>query len=130
MSQNLAGYLLGRSMVLFPSVARALAQTYASTDQRGEDVDFLHVIIDVTAVTATPLLTVKIQGKDPASGKYYDILVSAVIGTVSTTVLKVGPAFTVAANLVANDMIPSIWRVTVTHGDTDSATYSIGANFG
>jgi hypothetical protein len=49
---------------------------------------------------------------------------------VATTVLKVGPGLTAAANLVANDMIPSIWRVIVTHGDTDSATYSVGCNFG
>jgi len=84
----------------------------------------------VTAVTATPALTVKIQGKDRASGKYYDILTSAVIATVSTTVLKVGPGLTAAGNLVANDFLPAIWRVTVTHGDTDQAVYSVGANMG
>jgi hypothetical protein len=116
--------------VLFPSAARAVAQAYASSDQDGAEIEFLHVVIDVTAVTATPALTVRIQGKDPASGKYYDILVSAVIATVSTTVLRVGPGLTAAANLVANDMIPSVWRVTVTHGDTDSATYSVGCNLG
>lgn len=130
MSSPLAGYNLGRSLVLFPSAARALAQTYAGGDQDGSATDFIHVIIDVTAVTATPALTVKIQGKDPLSGKYYDILVSATIATVSTTVLKVGPGLPVTANLSANDMVPSIWRVIVTHGDTDSATYSIGANLG
>ena len=130
MPTPLAGLNLGRSLVLFGSVARALAQDYLSGDQDGAAVEFLHVIIDVTAVTATPALTVKIQGKDPASGKYYDILVSTAIATVSTMVLKVGPGFVVAANLVANDMIPSIWRVIATHGDTDSATYSIGANLG
>lgn len=130
MSTPLAGLNLGRSIVLFGSAARAVAQVYASGDQDGTQVEFLHVIIDVTAVTATPALTVTIQGKDPASGKYYTILASTAIATVSTTVLKVGPAFTAAANLVANDMIPSIWRVTVTHGDTDSATYSVGASFG
>ena len=127
---TLAGFNLGRSLVLFGSVARALAQDYISSDQDGTVVEYLHVVIDVTAVTATPALTVKIQGKDPASGKYYDILVSTVIATVSTTVLKVGPGLTAAGNLVANDMIPSIWRVLVNHGDTDSATYSIGASLG
>ena len=130
MSTPLVGLNFRWSKVLFKSAARAVAQTYASGEQDGTDIEYLHVIIDVTAVTATPALTVKIQGKDPASGKWYDILVSTAIATVSTTVLKVGPALTAAANLVANDMIPSIWRVTVTHGDTDSATYSVGANLG
>lgn len=126
----LAGYNFGRSKILFPSAARAVAQAYASGDQDGTDVEFLHVIVDVTAVTDTPALTVRIQGKDPASGKYYDILVSAVIATVTTTVLRVGPGLTAVANLVANDIVPSIWRVTVTHGDTDEAVYSVGANLG
>ena len=130
MSTPLVGYNLGRSLVLFPSVARAIAQTYTSNDQDGSQVEFVHVIIDVTAVTATPALTVKIQGKDPLSGKYYDLLVSTAIATVSTTVLKVGPGLPVAANLSANDMVPSIWRVIVTHGDTDEAVYSVGANLG
>jgi hypothetical protein len=130
MSTPIAGLNLGRSLILFRSEARALAQAYVSGDQDGTSVEFLHVIIDVTAVTATPALTVRIQGKDPASGKYYDILVSTAIATAITTVLKVGPGLTAAANLVANDMIPAVWRVTVTHGDTDSATYSVGASLG
>lgn len=130
MSTPIAGFNLGRSLILFRSEARALAQAYASGDQDGSQVEFLHIIIDVTAVTATPALTVRIQGKDPASGKYYDILVSTVIATVSTMIMKVGPGLTAAANLTANDMIPGIWRVTVTHGDTDEAVYSVGANLG
>lgn len=130
MSTPLAGFNFRWSKVLFPSAARAVAQAYTSGDQDGSEVEFLHVIIDVTAVTDTPALTVRIQGKDPASGKYYDILVSAAIATVSTTVLKVGPGLTAVANLVANDIVPSIWRVTVTHGDTDEAVWSGGANLG
>lgn len=130
MSTQLVGLNSRWSKRLLPSAARAVAQAYSSGDQDGTDIEFLHIIIDVTAVTATPALTVRIQGKDPASGKYYDILVSTAIATVSTTVLKVGPGLTAAANLVANDIVPSIWRVTVTHGDTDSATYSVGANLG
>ena len=130
MSTPLTGFNLLQSRVLFPSAARAVAQAYTSGDQNGENIDFIHVIIDITAVTATPAITVKIQGKDPASGKYYDILVSTALAVVATTVLKVGPGLPVAANLSANDIVPSTWRVIATHGDTDSATYSIGANYG
>lgn len=84
------------------------------------------VVIDITAVTGTPSLTLKIQGKDPASGKYYDILTSAALTAVGTTVLKVFPGATAAANQVANDLVPKTWRVRVEHVTADSVTYSVG----
>jgi hypothetical protein len=86
----------------------------------------LHLVIDVTSITLTPSITVTIQGKDVVSGKYYTVLASAAITTVSTTVLKVHPALTAAANLVANDLLPRTWRVSVVNADADSITYSVG----
>ena len=32
-----------------------------------------------------------------------------------------------ASNLVANDVLPSTWRVNLVHADTDSITYSAAA---
>src|SRR5881227_2846761 len=58
---------------------------------------FLHLIIDITAITATGTITVTIYGVDPVSGKIYVILASAALGAVATTVLKVGPGLTAAA---------------------------------
>lgn len=90
-----------------------------------------------TAVVATttaggaaiaPALTVTIQGKDPQSGKYYTLLASAAITTVSTTVLKVYPGLAAAANASVSDVLPQKWRVSVAAGDSDMATYSIAAN--
>lgn len=86
----------------------------------------LHLVIDATAVTLTPSITVTIQGKDALSGKYYTILAAAAITTVSTVVLKVYPGLTAAANLVASDVLPRTWRVSVVAGDADSITYSVG----
>ncbi len=88
----------------------------------------LHLVIDVTAVTATPSITVTIQGKDALSGQYYTVLASAAITAVGTTVLRVYPGLTAAANAVANDILPRTWRVSVTNADADSITYSIGAS--
>jgi hypothetical protein len=88
----------------------------------------LHLIIDVTAITDTPSITVEIQGKDEVSGKYYAILTSAAIVATGTTVLKVFPALTAVVNTVANDILPRIWRVSVTNADADSITYSVAAN--
>lgn len=88
----------------------------------------LHLVIDVTAIAATPSITVTIQGRDALSGQYYTILTSAAIVAVGTTVLRVYPALVAAANLIANDILPRTWRVSVTAADADSITYSVGAS--
>lgn len=87
----------------------------------------LHLIIDVTAINLTPSITVKIQGKDPLSGKYYDLITSAAITAVGTTVLKVYPGITAAANLAVSDVLPPTWRVSIAHANANSITYSVGA---
>lgn len=90
----------------------------------------LHLVIDVTAVTATPSVVCTVDGYDPISGKYYNIITSAALtdsGSPYTRVLRVGQGLTAAANLVVLDVLPSIIRVTMTHGDTDSITYSVAA---
>lgn len=97
-----------------------------SADLTNYNAKGLHLVIDVTAITATPGITVTVQGKDALSGKYYTILASASITTVSTTVLKVHPGLTAAANAAANDILPRTWRVSVVNADADSITYSIG----
>lgn len=88
----------------------------------------LFLVIDATAITSTPSVTVTISGVDRVSGKVWTLLTSAAIATVSTTVLQVGPALTAAANLVANTCLPPTIRVTATHGNANSITYSIGAH--
>lgn len=112
------------SGVLYASAARTTDPTPA--DQTNANARGLHVIIDVTAITATPSVVFTIQGKDPASGKYYTLLASAAITAAGTTVLRVYPGLTVAANLTANDVLPRTWRVVAVHGDADSITYSVG----
>jgi hypothetical protein len=88
----------------------------------------LQLIIDITAITGTPTLTVTIQGKDPVSGKYYALLVSTALNAVATTVLRVYPGLTASNNLVASDIVPSTWRVSyVVAGGTPVVTAKIAA---
>lgn len=87
-----------------------------------------HFVIDVTAATDTPSIVATIQGKDYYSGKYYTILASAAITATGTTVLKVFPGATAAANAAVNDVLPVTYRVSVAAADADSITYSIGAS--
>lgn len=116
---------LTREVIVLASAARTA--TVNSADQANTHGRGVHVIIDATAVTATPSVVAKVQGKDPVSGKYYDLLESAAITGTGTTVLKVYPGLLASANLVANDMLPRTWRVRLEHGDGDSITYSVGA---
>lgn len=88
--------------------------------------EYLHLIIDVT-VPNGGTLTVTIVGMDPASGKAYTLLVSTGITTAVTTVLRVGPGLTAAANLVANDVLPLMWQVQAVVA-TASMTFTIGTN--
>lgn len=83
-------------------------------------------IIDCTAVTATPSVVFTIAGVDPASDKAYTILASAAITGTGTTVLRIHPSFTAAANTIAKDVLPQALKITATHADADSITYSVG----
>lgn len=112
--------------VLYPSVARTA--TPASDPQNDVTQSRLggHFVLDVTAIGAAPSIVVNIEAFDPASGKWYAILTSAAVTTVSTNVLRVYPGLTAAANVVASDVLPPNWRARVTHGNADSITYSLG----
>jgi hypothetical protein len=88
----------------------------------------LRLVIDVTAVAATPSVVVTIDTLDATSGKYINLLTSAAITATGTTTLNIGPGLTVAANVTANAFLGDNLRVTMTHADADSITYSVGAH--
>lgn len=82
-------------------------------------------VIDVTAATSTPSTVFTVLGVDRVSGKTYTILASAAIVGTGTTVLRVGPGLTAAANLVANDILPPVIRISAVHGNANSQTYTM-----
>lgn len=118
---------MARHVGLLPSVARTAAVVSPDIWTYPGEIGLI-VVIDCTAVAATPTATFTIEGKDPTSSKYYTILASAGITTTGTTVLRVHPQLTAVANTVAKDLLPAIFRVSVAHGDTDSITYSVSAS--
>lgn len=113
------------SLTLLPSAARTASVNTADQVSSG---DSAVIVIDATAAAATPSVVFTVQGKDAVSGKYYTILASAAVTGISTTVLRVGPGLTAATNLAVNDIMPTVWRVSVAAGDADSLTYSLGAS--
>ena len=120
---------MGKHVTVYASAARTATPT-AVTLPSGR-YNYLNLVIDVTAVTATPSVVVTIDGLDPISGKYTNILTSAAStdsGSPQTVVLKIGPGLPVTNNVSANAVLTDTLKVTVTHGDSDSITYSVGAN--
>lgn len=114
------------TIAVYPSAARTATpdpSTLLNKFNRG-----VQVIIDVTAITDTPSVVFVIEGKDQLSGQWYALLTSAAVTAVSTTVLRLEPGATEVANLVEAGQLPRVWRITATHADADSITYSVGAN--
>lgn len=101
-----------------------------SADQINYNGRGLKLVIDVTAITGTsPTLTVTIQGKDTASGKYYTLLASAALTATGTTVLEVYPGVGVTANVSASTTLPRTWRIsTAIGGTTPAVTATIAAS--
>ncbi len=84
-----------------------------------------HFIFVTSALGAAPAITPTIQGLDPIQNVWYNILVGAAINTATTTVLRVFPGATNAANAVANDILPPTWRINIAVANADSITYGI-----
>jgi hypothetical protein len=119
---------MAKHVSVYASAARTATPT-AATVPVGH-YSALHLVIDVTAAAATPSVVCTVDGYDPVSGKYYNLLTSAALtesGAPYTRVLKIGRGLPVTANLSANDVLPSTLRVTMTHADGDSITYSVAA---
>ena len=117
---------MGATKVILPSLART-ANT-DSVDLQNPKHRGMQLIIDVTAIVTSPSIVATIQGKDPASGKYYDLVSSAAITAVGTTVLSIYPALTGQANVKEDNGLPLDFRVSVAHANANSITYSIGGN--
>ena len=114
---------------------RAMTLTAATASATGTDLENLsataaHVIINITTLTGTaPTATFTVEAKDDSSGLYYTLLASTAIAATGTTVLKIGPSLTAAANSVVNDFVPKFFRVSMTAGGTiTNLTATVGVN--
>lgn len=107
-----------------------LAATVTSSDQANCTGKGVVVVVDLTTMT-TATVTVTIQGKDVASGKYYTLLAGAAKTSTGTTVMLIYPNSPVTTNVSANSPLPATWRVSVVVADnsgTAVVTGTIGAS--
>lgn len=108
------------------TLSAAAAGTTNSSDQTNYNGRGVQIVVDITAATAMTL-TVNIQGKDAASGKYYTILASAAFAATGTNQLTVYPGAAVTANVSINQPLPRVWRVQAVVTGT-SVTATVGAS--
>ena len=106
--------------------AQARSATTNSFDLQNPDCRGVVVVLDLTAFVTAASLTLKVQFFDEASAKYVDILAGAAVVAVSTVTYRVYPGLTAVANVDVNGVLPSKWRILVTHGNGNSHTYSVG----
>ena len=111
-------------VVLLASASRTTTQT--SPDQvHNAGIGTLAVILDMTTV-GTGSVTLTINAKDPASGKYFLLLSGAAVTTNSTNVYRVNPFIPASANVTAQVAVPKTFQIVVTANNANAATYSVG----
>jgi hypothetical protein len=123
---------------LLASAARTTAAEGTSAAQYNHDAHGLILTINVTAITATPVLTPQIQFSPDGGTTWLPYWIAA--ATIATAVrvnylLYPGLLSTVLGNSGATGILesvnlplPRIWRLIVNVADTDSATYSASAH--
>lgn len=110
---------------LYPSTATTA--THSTAFKRApKHVKGVRVWIVSTAETSTASVTFDIEVKHPLSATYKSVLTSAAVEDASTTLcLDVYPGSPTVTNVCAGRHIGAGFRVTATHADSDSLTYSI-----
>jgi hypothetical protein len=123
-------FLGGNSnLAVLSSAARTASTTsadFVSNGFRG-----LHVFLNVTAVTGSPMLTMRLQGKCPVTAQYTTIATTtaAITGvTCGQWIIAPGCGTASGASLnsaVCGISIPQDFRIQIIHGTADSVTYQV-----
>lgn len=105
----------------------ARTATTSSSDIINYNARGIRVFIHCSVVPGSaPSNTVSIEEKSPISGTYTARLTSAAFtSTGEKPSLTLYPGATVAANVAVSEPLPRTFRITVTAGNANSATYSI-----
>lgn len=121
----------GRVAQYYPAASRTQTPYSAALYTRGTQ--GVQVVWNVTSVAGTTSLTLHIQGYDPASNTWYDILVSTAVANAQAPtqkIMTVALSATPAANVAVSTMIPDTMRIQVIHSNSvDAANYSVSLDW-
>ena len=126
---------LGRADRVYNNVEATLLASAARTatansaDQTNYNGAVLSIFCDVSSITDTPSITLSVDWKDSISGDYEPIwTATTAITATGEYVYLLGMGGSGSAgdyDEAVNIRIPRTWRLTVTHADADSITYSV-----
>jgi len=117
--------------VLLASKARTASTT--SPEMKNRNCRGVIVTLDATTVATGASLTLSIEFKDLASGKWEELFEATTAVTAQGThsyLVYPDAGITAADDItqIAPWPLTRYWRVKVTHADENSATYSVGYN--
>ena len=118
-------------ITLLASAARTA--TLSSADQTNYNARGIIITIDVTSITDTPSITLAIQHRDSIGGNYETLFLT----TTAITATGVQPFIVYPGVAAADEDVVEVvgyplgrtWRITVTHADADSITYSVAGSY-
>lgn len=113
----------------FDPTALATGEFSALRELNAGGIEFLEVVIVATALVSTPSVVPTIEVFDPTSATWIVALTGAAITTAAptTVTLRTGPYLVAVANLASQALLGRRWRVTMTHGNANSMTYTVSA---
>ncbi len=117
--------VLRPELPVYTSSARTATPTAVTIPTNGAA--GIHLVINVTAMAASPSVVPTIDGIESVTGTAYNLLTGLAIVATGITVLKIAPGIASIANASASDRLPNNIRITMTHGDADSITYTVTA---
>lgn len=106
-----------------PSAARTA--TTSSAAQTFYAIKGLQIFLKVTAITATPSITLSVECQNPVDGSYFTLCTFGAVTSVSDNLYQIYPGLASSGNSY-NGLVSRVFRITVTHADADSITYSVG----
>lgn len=114
------------SRPLYTGASRTATPAFVAQDDGNNPRIGGHFVINVSAAAA-PSVVATIDGFDPLSATWYNLLTSVAIVATGLTVMKIYPGLAAAANVSVSDMLPPIWRLVMTHGNANAVTYTVAA---
>ncbi len=108
------------------SVARTA--TTSSSDIINYNARGIAIFFNVSLSNATSL-TLSVQEKDPISGSYATLYSATAVTTTGMRLYTIYPGINSGGTQAYQSAIGRTLRITVTHGDSNSNTYSVGYSF-
>jgi hypothetical protein len=92
----------------------------------GSGWDSLTLVVDTTAAGSSPSTVFKVEWVDRVSGKLFSAasMVTAAITGTGTVVMTINPFLTASGTAIYKDAVHPVARVTATHGNATSHTYT------